>query len=42
MAEDKKKSVDCPCTYSGCPRQGNCEDCQAYHHSHGSRTSCGK
>ena len=22
---------DCPCTYAGCPRHGNCCQCVAYH-----------
>ena len=23
--------MKCACTYSACPRQGNCRDCVAYH-----------
>jgi len=41
---DGKKEIkqDCPCTYPGCPRHGDCEACKSYHHSLGQMTSCEK
>ncbi len=45
MAEIKKqdtKKAECPCPYTNCARNGNCEKCQAYHRGAGSKTSCGK
>lgn len=38
----QKENPDCPCTEYDCPRHGNCDECQAYHHAHGEKTSCGK
>ncbi len=40
MAANTKQ--DCPCTYPGCPRHGDCEACKAYHHGNGEKTSCEK
>ena len=45
MTEVKKqdtKKAECPCPYTSCARNGNCEKCQAYHRAAGSKTSCGK
>lgn len=39
MAE---KASNCPCSSRDCPRNRDCEKCQAYHKSVGSKTSCGK
>jgi len=33
---------DCPCTWPGCPRHGDCEACKKYHHSLGQKTTCEK
>ncbi len=30
----------CPCDWPGCPRHGNCKECQAYHHARGEQTCC--
>lgn len=38
----ESNSEKCPCYSINCIRHGNCEACQAYHKSHGSKTSCGK
>lgn len=40
MTEEINK--DCPCYDLDCLRHGKCTECQAYHHSYGSKTSCGK
>lgn len=37
-----EENPDCPCPYTSCPRNGNCEACQEYHHSHGEKTCCQK
>ena len=45
MAESNGKkdlNPDCPCTYPGCPRHGDCEACKEYHHSMGQKTTCEK
>ena len=42
MGSDKVINKDCPCTYPGCPRHGDCEACKEYHHSMGQKTSCEK
>jgi len=39
---EKKTNPDCPCTYSACPRHGDCEACRAYHHAQGQATTCEK
>ncbi len=33
---------DCPCTWPGCPRHGDCDACKAYHHGMGQKTTCEK
>ena len=33
---------DCPCTYPGCPRHGDCDACQKAHVATGVPTACGK
>ncbi len=40
--ETKKINEDCPCTYPGCPRHGDCEECKEYHHSIDQKTCCEK
>jgi len=35
------KNPKCPCTYP-CSRHGNCEACQKYHRTEGTKTACGK
>jgi hypothetical protein len=40
--QKNERNSECACPYTSCPRHGDCEKCQAYHHSHGSKTSCGK
>ena len=37
-----KIKENCPCDDKDCPRHGNCEACQEYHHAICSRTNCGK
>lgn len=39
---EKKRSPDCPCTYPGCPRHGDCDACKENHHSAGEKTTCEK
>ena len=39
---NEAKNKDCKCSNVNCARHGDCEKCQAYHKSNGSRTSCGK
>lgn len=39
MAEEKKKA--CPCRFKSCPRNKDCQKCQAYHRANGGKTSCG-
>ena len=39
---NEKINPDCPCTWPGCPRHGNCKECQEYHRSCGDKTSCQK
>ena len=34
--------MDCPCYNVGCSRHGDCDACQEYHHSIGTKTYCGK
>ncbi|MDD5423638.1 MAG: DUF6485 family protein [Candidatus Omnitrophica bacterium] len=36
----KKNSVNCNCTYSGCPRRGICCECVSYHRSSGELPAC--
>ena len=33
---------DCPCTWPGCLRHGDCKACKEYHHSMGQKTTCEK
>lgn len=40
--KEVKLNEDCPCTWPGCERHGNCEKCKAYHHGAGEKTSCEK
>ncbi|MGI6496436.1 MAG: hypothetical protein ACOX5G_10205 [Kiritimatiellia bacterium] len=40
---DKKTiNENCPCTWEGCPRHGDCKACKAYHHARGEKTTCEK
>ena len=32
---------NCPCTWPGCTRHGDCEACRAHHHP-GDKTACEK
>ncbi len=36
----ENSSNECPCTYAGCPRHGNCCQCVAYHRDKGQITAC--
>lgn len=43
MAEKTDKPTlnpNCPCTKRDCPRNRNCEECKAAHHSKGGKTTC--
>ncbi len=42
IMSDEKTRPDCPCTWPGCPRHGNCDACKAYHHGMGEKTCCEK
>ncbi len=42
MADEPQRTPDCPCTWPGCERHGDCEACKAYHHSTGQKTCCEK
>jgi hypothetical protein len=42
MREETSKKDTCPCPYKLCERNGNCEECLAYHKSLGESTYCGK
>ncbi len=37
-----ERKTDCPCTWDGCERHGDCKACKAYHHGQGQKTSCEK
>ncbi len=34
------RKIDCPCTYPGCPRNGKCAECIAYHNNMGEFPAC--
>jgi len=38
----KETEQECPCTWPGCERHGDCEACKQYHHSLGQKTACEK
>ncbi len=38
MAEQNAKQ--CPCTYGGCPKHGNCCQCLHYHRRRGELPAC--
>lgn len=38
----EKQKKECPCTWPGCTRHGDCEACRKYHHSQGEKTCCEK
>ena len=40
MQKKNGEEKECPCTYPGCPRHGDCDKCKEYHHSCGEKTSC--
>lgn len=42
MNKEKELNPDCPCTWPGCERHGDCDACRAYHHASGQKTSCEK
>ena len=45
MRDNENKEIensDCPCSEYDCERHGKCSECQKYHHSYSSKTSCGK
>jgi len=39
-ARQGKNPDDCPCTYPGCPRHGNCCQCVAHHRGKGQLAAC--
>ena len=39
-ARQSGQKADCPCTYSGCPRMGNCCQCVAYHRAKDQLPAC--
>ena len=41
-ASEPKLNPDCPCPYTDCPRNQNCEACKENHHSEGKQTYCEK
>lgn len=36
----ESNKVDCPCTYSGCPRAGACCECIKYHRAKDQLPAC--
>ena len=40
--EQELENPKCTCPDESCPRHGKCTECQEYHHSHDSKTNCGK
>ena len=39
-AKDCSNTSECACTYPGCPRNGKCCECLAYHLSHRELPGC--
>ncbi|HHY52331.1 MAG TPA: hypothetical protein GX499_03700 [Clostridiales bacterium] len=37
---NSQQNQHCACPTKSCPRNGDCQACQAYHHSRGSLTRC--
>jgi len=38
----KDTNTDCPSTWPGCARHGDCHACKQYHHTLGQKTACEK
>jgi len=39
-ARQANGAADCPCTYPGCPRHGNCCQCVAHHRAKDQLPAC--